>query len=289
MACAICDDTGWKTVDVDGVPRVERCDCWHQRLYDSLLKEARIPRRYAHCEFSNFDLHTDSQREAHKKAAALVDKFPVNSDRGLLFFGDHGVGKTHLAAALLKELIRRKGARAVFFESRELLKIVRDTYSNDSQITELEALKPALEAEVLVLDDLGAEKKSEWVSETLGLIVNTRYSEKRVTIITTNLADVDNTEPTSFAFQLGLRIRSRLLEMCDWIRIEGVDTREVGPQPTHEQIARWQQTSPGSPKNRPKGSLPSRTAGQARASLKPRASDSQSSDLKWPGGRAGSR
>src|ERR1043166_8741307 len=108
VACAICDDTGWKTVDVDGVPRVERCDCWHQRLYDSLLKEARIPRRYAHCEFSNFDLHTDSQREAHKKAAALVDKFPVNSDRGLLFFGDHGVGKTHLAAALLKELIRRK-------------------------------------------------------------------------------------------------------------------------------------------------------------------------------------
>ncbi len=270
----------------DGVARVTRCDCWHQRLYESLLKNARIPRRYAHCELTNFDTHTDSQRTAHRKAMRLVEQFPV-VDRGVLFFGDAGVGKTHLAVALMKEAIRRKGARAVFYETRELLKLVRDTYNNSVDATELTVLTPVLEADLLVLDDLGSEKKSEWVEETLGLVINTRYSERRVTVFTTNLRDTDNTEPASFAFHLGLRTRSRLKEMCDWIEIDGVDTREVGPQPTHEDIMRWQQHSPGSPKNRGRATLPTRSQGQVRAQMRPREKDGKA-DLKWPGGRAGS-
>ena len=177
-------------------------------------------------------------------------------DKGLLFYGDAGVGKTHLAVALMKEAIVRKGARAVFYEIRELLKLVRDTYSGSTEMSELDVLRPVLEAELLVLDDLGAEKKSEWVDETLGLVINTRYSERRLTVFTTNLRDVENTEPGSFAYHLGLRTRSRLKEMCDWMPIEGVDTREVGPYPTHEDIAEWQERSPGSPKNRRGSSLP---------------------------------
>jgi DNA replication protein DnaC len=285
VACEICDDTGWKTIEVDGVSRVTRCDCWHQRLYETLLSSACIPRRYLHCELTNFETHTDSQREAHRKAVRLVEQFPV-AERGLLFYGDIGVGKTHLAVALLKELVRRKGARAVFYETRDLLKLVRDTYNNQVETTELDVLRPVLEADVLVLDDLGAEKKSVWVEETLGLVVNTRYSQRRITIFTTNLADTDNTDANSVSFQLGLRIRSRLLEMCDWVKIDSHDTREVGPHPTHDEITRWHAQSPGSPKNRPRG-LPQKTTGQARAQLKPRERDGKA-DLKWPGGRAGS-
>ena len=285
-SCSICDDTGWKAFVDNGVPRVARCDCWHQRLYESLLKNARIPRRYAHCEFTNFETHTDSQREAHRKAMRLVEQFPV-VDRGLLFYGDPGVGKTHLAIALMKEAIRRKGARAVFYETRELLKLVRDTYNNQVEATELDVLRPVLEADLLVLDDLGREKKSEWVEETLGLVVNTRYSERRTTVVTTNLQDVDNTDPSSVALQLGLRIRSRLLEMCEWLEIDSHDTREVGLNPTHNEIANWQQASPASPKNRPRGGLPAKTSGQARAQVKNRESDGRA-DLRWPGGRAGS-
>ena len=286
MACPICDDTGWKSIGVEGVSRVARCDCWHQRSFESLLKSARIPRRYVHCELSNFDAHTDSQRDALRRATRLVDQFPV-VDKGLLFHGDNGVGKTHLAVALMKEAIRRKGARAVFFETRDLLKMVRDTYNNQVEATELDILRPVLEAELLVLDDIGAEKKSQWVEETLGLVVNTRYSERRVTIFTTNLGDLDNTEPNSVALQLGLRIRSRLKEMCDWVRIDGPDTREVGPHPTSGDIANWQEHSPASPKNRGRGALPSKSGGQARAQLKPRERDGRA-DLKWSGGRAGS-
>jgi DNA replication protein DnaC len=287
VTCATCEDTGWKTITTDGVERVTRCECWQQRLSQSLLKSARIPRGYAHCEFSNFEIHTDTQRAAHRKAARLVEQFPV-VDKGLLFYGDTGVGKTHLAVALMREAIVRKNARAIFYETRELLKLVRDTYSGSTEVTELEVLRPVLEAELLVLDDLGLEKKSEWVDEMLGLVINTRYSERRLTVITTNLRDLDSTEPGSFAFQLGLRTRSRLKEMCEWLLIDAVDTRDVGRYPTPEDIANWQERSPASPKNRRGSSLPPKASNQAKAQLRKRENDGRA-DLKWPGGRAGSR
>jgi DNA replication protein DnaC len=287
VTCAICEDTGWKTITIDGVSRVSRCECWQQRLSQSLLKNARIPRGYAHCELSNFEIHTDTQRVAHRKATRLVEQFPV-FDKGLLFYGDTGVGKTHLAVALMREAIVRKGARAVFYETRELLKMVRDTYSGSTEMTELAVLKPVLEAELLVLDDLGLEKKSEWVDETLGLVINTRYSERRLTVITTNLRDVESTEPGSFVFQLGVRTRSRLKEMCEWVLIDSVDARDVGRYATPDDIEHWTKTSPASPRNRRGSPLPPKASSQAKAQLRKRENDGKA-DLKWPGGRAGSR
>ena len=117
-------------------------------------------------------------------------------DRGLLFYGPHGVGKTHLAIGILKDAIRTKGARGYFFETRDLLRLVRDTYNAKVEERELDVLKPVLEADLLVLDDLGAEKTSEWVQETLGLVINTRYNAQRPTVVTTNLSDYpDDDDP----------------------------------------------------------------------------------------------
>lgn len=284
MACERCGDTGWERVERDGVEHVRRCACWRTRLVADQLDAARIPRRYRHCELENFEQSYDSLREAYRKARAFVEAFPV-VERGLLLRGQHGVGKTHLAVGILKAVIRTRGARAYFYETRELLKLVRDTYSPGGEETEMGVLRPVLEADLLVLDDLGAEKTSEWVQETLGLVVNTRYSEHRPTIFTTNLHDgPDSTDPHSMIVRLGARIRSRLFEMCDWVHLQGIDAREVGgPNPTPADIARWRETSPASRENlQAARRLPDRPRSTARASLRPPAAD-----LRWRGGKAG--
>ncbi|MGH9175479.1 MAG: ATP-binding protein, partial [Vicinamibacterales bacterium] len=219
--CPLCNDTYWKSIDVEGVERVVRCDCWRGDVAGRLLADARVPPRFGRAELDNFEHDMNTQRHAWQKATAFVDAFPV-VERGLLLYGPHGVGKTHLAVGILKACVRTKGARAFFFETRELLRLVRDTYNRSVEETEMAILKPLLEADLLVLDDLGAERTSEWVQETLGLVVNTRYNTKRPTIFTSNLVDVpDNTDPRSFIFQLGARTRSRLIEMCDWVEIQG--------------------------------------------------------------------
>jgi DNA replication protein DnaC len=286
MACPICNDTRWTSVIEEGIERVVRCECWRASVVDRLLREARIPQRYLRCELATFEADTDSQREAHRLARGFIDTFPV-VDRGLLMYGRHGVGKTHLAVGILKAAIREKGARGYFFETRELLRLVRDTYNRSVDETEMEVLAPVLHADLLVLDDLGAERTSEWVQETLGLVVNTRYNERRPTIFTSNLTDpADNTEPNSFIFQLGARTRSRLMEMCHWVEMEGVDIRETGHHPSPEAIQRWQKESPASRENlRKSGGLPPKSKSMARARLR----DGNPAELAWPGGRAGTK
>jgi len=160
-----------------------------------------------------------------------------------MFVGGIGVGKTHLAVGLAKALIRDKGIRCLFYDYRELLKQIQNSYNPSEQTTELGLLRPVFDAEVLVLDELGAVKPTEWVWDTVSLILNTRYNDNRTTIITTNFADepaagVAGVEPMprSSAFsaarketlgdRIGERMRSRLHEMCRVVKMEGVDFRQ---------------------------------------------------------------
>ena len=149
-------------------------------------------------------------------------------ERGLFFVGDPGVGKTHLAVAILKQVILTRGARGIFYDTRDLLKLIRSTYNDANKTTELDVLRPVMEADLLVLDDLGAEKTSEWVEETLNLIVNTRYNERRATIFTSNYPDLppdSNPDVITLHDRIGFRMRSRLHEMCDFLDLEGADYR----------------------------------------------------------------
>lgn len=290
MDCEICHGTRWKSVDVDGAERLVRCDCWRADLTERLMKQAHIKPRYARCELSTFKHNDmDTLQEAHRRATRFVEAFPV-VDKGLLYYGMPGVGKTHLAVGILKEVIRKKSAVGYFFETGELLKLVRDTYNRSVEATEMEVLDPVLNCDLLVLDDLGSGKTSEWVQETLGLVINHRYNSKKPTIITTNLTDpADSTSDFyTFVVQLGVRTRSRLKEMCDWVEVEGFDVRETGPEPSDQGVLNWQKNSPASPENlkRAKKGLPPQAKAMARARLKDTGTQYE---LNWSGGKAGSK
>jgi DNA replication protein DnaC len=139
-----------------------------------------------------------------------------------------------------------------------------------------------MHADLLVLDDLGAEKTSEWVEETLNLIVNTRYNERRITIFTSNYEIKDDlTDPDSLAVRVGFRMWSRLHEMCDFVRLDGVDYRELGPDASLEELVRLEKRGRPSVK---KG-LPARAGGPLRAQLRDK---EDRHDLRWSGGKAGS-
>jgi len=281
MPCEFCDDTGWKPVDEDGVRRVVRCDCKRAEAGQMRLASANIPRRYQHCTIANFTAYNESLKKAAAMAERLAQDFP-SVGRGLFFEGQPGVGKTHLAVAMLKQVIERTGARGIFYDTRDLLRLIRSTYDASTRTTELEILRPVMTADLLVLDDLGAEKTSEWVEETMNLIVNTRYNERRLTIFTSNYKDIpDDTDPNALLFRIGHRMRSRLHEMCDFEVLDGADYRELptngGPE---DLVMMW--------KMRSKASLPSpgRSGWPARAQLREPGREGQG-ELKWSGGKAG--
>ena len=252
VVCPLCEGTGWRTVsprpDAPQDRRVTRCDCQLRERARALLAAARIPRRYEHCELANYD--TDfpgahrSLAEAHFLASGFVEKYdPRAGEKGLLITGTIGTGKTHLAVGILKELLAEKGVPSLFYDYRELLKEIQNSYNDSVRTTELDVLRPVFESEVLVLDELGAVKPTEWVWDTVSLILNTRYNDNRTTIITTNFPDETGQDGypggvSEFARaqrsvrretlgdRIGERMRSRLHEMCRIINLEGADFRQ---------------------------------------------------------------
>ena len=152
---------------------------------------------------------------------------------GLLFMGPQGIGKTHLAVGIIKDLMRRKSAQCLFCTFPELLKEIQNSYNQVAQASELSVLAPVLEAEVLLLDELGAQNPSAWVKETVGYILNYRYNENKVTVVTTNFADDKVGIADTLAQRVSDRIRSRLFEMCKTIKMDGIDYRKEIKEANH--------------------------------------------------------
>ncbi|MGA2360941.1 MAG: ATP-binding protein [Candidatus Aminicenantales bacterium] len=248
--CERCLGTGWVLEDAGGSKVAKRCVCYSEHRKQALLEQANIPRRYQHCNFDNYKVLNDSQKDAYKISRKFVENYPVQ-DVGLLFIGPCGVGKTHLAVSIIQELVLKKNIPCIFYDFRELIREIQSTFTPDSTLTESDILGPVFQSEVLVLDELGAKRTSAWVEETIFYIINYRYNYKRVTIFTTNYQDAE--EPPkeenrrdpywekkmgggtgsraelekgeSLVDRIGIRLRSRIYEMCKVVPMDGEDFR----------------------------------------------------------------
>ena len=221
--CSSCSGTGWEFVEGKGV---RPCRCRDDDRRVRLIDEARIPKLYAETTLQTYrpEQGNLSQMRAFKCAHSLVRDYPL-ADRGVLFTGSVGVGKTHLAVGILRGLIE-KGIACRFYEYRSLLKEIQNSYDPNTQTSEMSILEALFDYEVIVLDELGAVRPSEWVQDTIGLIINARYNEKKLTILTTNYAgDNGSAAVETLSDRIGIRLRSRLYQMCKTVVVEGLDYR----------------------------------------------------------------
>ena len=220
-ACPKCFGSGMEIVPGKGA-RV--CSCQRNKTHSSTLDKAKLPRRYSACHFNSYTPSDPSQVKGLRLAMQFATEYPA-VERGLLFIGAVGVGKTHLAVSILKGLTER-GFTCLFYEFGSLLKEIQDSYNSNTKTSELAVLAPVFNADVLVLDELGASKPTDWVRDTMAHIINTRYNDKKATIFTTNYPDDRRNErEETLEDRIGVRLRSRLFEMCTTIEVQGNDYR----------------------------------------------------------------
>lgn len=242
--CPICGGTGWKIIERAGLSGAEPCKCAEEARAEALQENSGIPPNYVRATLDNFQIPQDNPvartglGTVLMQVRSFVREFP-NPDRpGLLLAGDTGTGKTHLAVAALKAIID-KGHEGIFFDYQNLLDRIRSSYDKSSGSADKETFRSALDAEVLLLDDLGSHRVTDWVEDTVTSIVTYRCNHRKPLIATTNLSPDDTgsvayTTPggsdvhrKSLREAIGERARSRLFEMCRVVRMPAVEDYRV--------------------------------------------------------------
>jgi DNA replication protein DnaC len=220
--CARCNGSGWVPLPGDAL-RVEPCGCQGDLRRRQRITAASIPPRYYHCRLIDFDHRENGAlMQAKRRVQEFVDIWPgKRQGTGLLLIGPCGSGKTHLAVAALLEIIdAAKPGRLLFSNFQDLIQEIQASFDSDEVPRKSEILRPLLETDLLVLDELGSQKPSMFVQDMLYYVINTRYNEERATIFTTNYTD-------DLHDRIGAALRSRLYEMAEEIRLVGVgDYRE---------------------------------------------------------------
>lgn len=218
VLCPQCgDDMGWRpNITNQKYEPNDYCQRCHEKKEEASIEEQLnqigVPKRYVSKTFTNID-------PAHIGHRVLQVVY-MHRDKSICLYGMPGSGKTHIAAALLRMRIENKEidpARCIFAITPDLLANVRDGIKNSDMERRIERLA---RCQVLVLDDVGAERPTEFARETLYRIVNERYNHDRQTIVTSNMALHQGLEA-----HLGMRTVSRLSEMCEAIYTGDYDYR----------------------------------------------------------------
>ncbi len=192
------------------------------------IRHSQIPSHFLQKTLANFETRgSDSRKQMVQMAREYIKTFGNAGEPrpGAIFHGGTGSGKTHFLCAILMELMERRHD-VLFYGVPDLFKDIRGTFDKQADMDEDQLLEQVANVEVLALDDLGAEKTSDWVLDRLYWIVNERYCNVRPTLITTNHDWPDDLEKA-----VGKRITSRLAEMC----------RVIGPFPAED----WRMKSAG--------------------------------------------
>jgi len=215
--CPRCNGSGWIPLSGDSL-RVEPCACQGDLRRRTRIAATSIPRRYLTCRLGNFHDHAPALKTAKARIHQFVGEWmPQLGTKGLLLQGGCGTGKTHLAVAALLEIIQTdKPGKLLFSNFQDLIQEIQASFDSESPVDKSEILRPLLEADLLVLDELGSQKPSNFVHDILYYIINTRYNNVRTTIFTTNNVD-------DLGDRIGDRLRSRLYEMASVIHLTGVD------------------------------------------------------------------
>ena len=245
--CEACQGTGRiLQEDAEGISRIRECKCaeFNKRL--KLFNHAGIPGKFVHEGLDNYEVARHrSLKDALSRSRTFIKEFVQMKgqySQGLLFMGEPGLGKTHLAVSIIKELILKHGVECKFVDFFELLRDIRHGYGED--ISEGEFINPYVGVKVLVVDELAKGRNTDWELTVLDHFISTRYNDDdKVTLVTTNFKDkLDNgigqednkktglsnaSARYTLEEKIGPRIFSRLMEMCKKVHLQGKDFRQV--------------------------------------------------------------
>ncbi len=206
--CEKCGGNGL-VMGEDGI--VTRCGCgaWEELQRQERYRLAQIPPKFRNKSLKSFLASGSDPRRRHAKefCQSYALGFRPGMEKGLFLRGNTGTGKTHLAVGILMEVLNN-GHRGMYCNVTDLLDRLRGSYRQGSSEDETDILAEMEETDLLILDDLGAERATDWVRDRLYLIVNRRYENNKPLIVTTNCDSAELTD------RVGPRIVSRLYEMC---------------------------------------------------------------------------